>query len=145
MKRIIKLTENDLHRIVKNAVKTAINEGFFDRFKTPKAPQLGNEPTNNVPSTPGQTDYDKSLRDAARKRFGQGFDLLYNASMYLEYPQQYPIPYGYTISEISTPNIDANLFKLIYQGRRSYSGYGNIIQVSNGFAGPTKYYEIKKQ
>jgi len=27
MKRIIKLTENDLHRIVKNAVKTAINEG----------------------------------------------------------------------------------------------------------------------
>jgi hypothetical protein len=57
-KRIIKLTESDLHRIVKNSVNKAINEGIFDIFKKgPSKEELRRERLENY------------YREAIRKAF----------------------------------------------------------------------------
>lgn len=48
-KRIIRLTENDLHRIIAESVDSILTEGFFDKFKKTSEPEVEPEIENEMP------------------------------------------------------------------------------------------------
>ena len=50
MKRKIRLTESDLHRIVKESVKRILREGLFPRKNNIGTPNHGHEPWETRPS-----------------------------------------------------------------------------------------------
>lgn len=48
-KKLIRLTENDLHRIVKESVNTILKEGFFDKFsKSEPKVEVEDEPQDHT-------------------------------------------------------------------------------------------------
>lgn len=68
-KQIIRLTESDLHRIVKESVNMVLNEGFFDKMKS----RFGKKPQPKKIEQPeaSMSEYDKEL-ERIKDKYGIG-------------------------------------------------------------------------
>lgn len=68
-KQVIRLTESDLHRIVKESVNMILNEGFFDKMKS----RFGKKPQQKKIEQPkdSMNEYDKEVK-RIKEKYGLG-------------------------------------------------------------------------
>ena len=85
-KKLIRLTESDLHRIVKQSVKKVIKEGYEDRFQIATFCNSGDEKYDNLSHQLFDyiEDWGISLQMQENKTFQEGRKMLHQALKTLE-------------------------------------------------------------